>query len=84
MKQKKRYPFILDNCKINQSSCITYNEPNFNYTNNLSDMEASGFFLGVKNIHLKNLFIQLKLFQIMKKKKINFFNKDEVKNMVFQ
>ena len=38
-------------------------------------------FLGVKNIHLKNLFIQLKLFQTMKKK-INFFNKDEVKNMV--
>ena len=67
--KRKRYPFILDNCKIKQNSCITYYEPNFKYTNDLSDMEASGFFFGCEKIHLKNLFIQLKLFQTMKKKK---------------
>jgi hypothetical protein len=80
--KKKRYPFILDNCKINQNSCITYNEPNFNYTNNLSDMEASGFFFGCEKYSSKEFIHSIKIISDNEKKKINFFNKDEVKNMV--
>ena len=55
--KKTMYPFIFDNCKIKQKSCITYNMANFNYTNDLSDMEVSGFSLHVKNTQQKNLFI---------------------------
>ena len=43
---KKKYPFILDNCRLKQKSCITHHKPNYSYTDDLSDMEASGFFLG--------------------------------------
>ena len=28
--QEKKYPIIIDNCKIEQQSCITFNKENFN------------------------------------------------------
>ena len=80
--KKKSFPFILDNCKINQSSCITYGEPNFNYTNDLSDMEASGFFFGCEKYTSKEFIHSIKIISDNGKKKINFFNKEEVKNMI--
>ena len=67
--KKKRYPFILDNCKINQSSCITYGEPNFNYTNDLSDMEASGFFFGCEKYSSKEFIHSIKIISDNEKKK---------------
>ena len=57
--QDKKYPIIIDNCKIQQQSCITLIKKTFNYTNSLCDMESSGFFMVVKKYSIKkNSFVQ--------------------------
>jgi hypothetical protein len=45
-------------------------------------MEASGFFFGCEKYSSKEFIHSIKIISDNEKKKINFFNKDEVKNMV--
>ncbi|MBD23366.1 MAG: hypothetical protein CL572_06895 [Alphaproteobacteria bacterium] len=80
--KKKKYPFIVDNCQIKQESCVTYNKENFNYTNNLSDMEASGFFFGCEKYSTKEFIHSLKIISDNEKEKINFFDKNNINNLI--
>ena len=82
--QKKKYPFILDNCRLKQKSCITHHKPNYSYTDDLSDMEASGFFFGCEKYSSKEFIHSIKIVSDNEKKRINFFDEEEVKNIVLK
>ena len=82
--KKTIYPFIFDNCKIKQKSCITYNMANFNYTNDLSDMEVSGFFFACEKYSTKELIHSLKIISDNEKEKINFSDKEIINCLILK
>ena len=47
--------------------------PNFKYTNNVSDMEASGFFFACEKYSTKEFIYSIKIISDNEKKKIKFF-----------
>ena len=79
--QEKKYPIIIDNCKIEQQSCITFNKENFNYTKSLYDMEVSGFFFGCEKYTIKEFIHSIKIISDNENKKITFSNKEVIKNL---
>ena len=82
--KKNNYPFIIDNCGIEQESCITYNKENQNYTNDLSDMEASSFFYSCQKFSTKEFIHSLKIVSDNNEQKINFYDKEIINDLILK
>ena len=76
------FPYIIKNCSLDQNSCMTYSKENFIYTDNLSDMEASGFFMGAEKYSTKELIHVIKIISDNKDEKIDFSNKKKVYEII--
>ena len=78
----KYFPHIIKNCKLDQKSCITYSEQNFFYNDDLSDMEASGFFMAADKYSTKELIHSIKIISDNKEEKIDFSDKKKLYDII--
>jgi len=78
----KFFPHIIKNCNLNQHSCMTYSKENFAYTDDLSDMEAIGFFMGAEKYSTKELIHTIKIISDNKDLKIDFQDKKKVYEII--
>ncbi len=76
------FPHIIKNCNLNQNSCMTYSKQNFIYTNDLSDMEASGFFMSAEKYSTKEMISSIKIISDNKKERIDFSDKKKVYEII--
>merc|ERR1712164_4650 len=63
-------------------NCITFSKPNYNYSNILYDMEASGFFLAANKFSTKELIHSLKIVSDNESLSSQTFNKEEIKELI--
>ena len=78
----KFFPHIIKNCNLNQHSCMTYSKESFAYTDDLSDMEAFGFFMGAEKYSTRELIHTIKIISDNKDKKIDFLDKNKVYEII--
>lgn len=76
--QKKFFPYSPETEAIKSLDCITYDKPNFNYNDSLSDMELSGFFLAANKYSYKELIHSLKIISDNKLQSIDFKDKNKI------
>lgn len=80
--QKTFFTFIAD-FNIQSFECLTCDKENKNYSNNLFDMECSGFFESARKFSTRELIQSLKIISDNQKQSINFKNKEEVYELIF-
>ena len=78
----KYFPRIINNCNLDQKSCITYSEQNFFYNDDLSDMEASGFFMAADKYTTKELIHSIKIISDNEEQKIDFSDKNKLYDII--
>ena len=78
----KYFPHIIKNCNLEQKSCITYGEQNFFYNDDLSDMEASGFFMAADKYSTKELIHSIKIISDNEEEKIDFSDKKKLYDII--
>jgi len=78
----KFYPFFAEKINLLRVNCKTYDSPNYNYTENLTDMECSGFFFSANKYSTKELIHSIKIISDNKLGKINFKNKLEINQII--
>tara|TARA_X000001036_G_C20617312_1_gene781562 strand:- start:391 stop:1179 length:789 start_codon:yes stop_codon:yes gene_type:complete len=80
--QKSFFTFVGD-FDIQSFECLTCDNENKNYSNDLFDMECSGFFESAKRFSTKELIQSLKIVSDNQSKSINFKNKKEIYDLIF-
>ena len=84
MRLKRRYiPLYLIIAKLNKNHAL-HNKENFNYTNDLSDMEVSGFFFACEKYSTKELIHSIKIISDNEKEKINFSDKEIINCLILK
>lgn len=78
----KYYPLFIQETKIKCLECITFDKPNFDYTNKIHDMELSGFYYAASKFSTNELIHSFKIISDNEKKKISYKNKKEVENLM--
>ena len=73
---------FLKDVNISKENCITFSKPNYNYSNILYDMEASGFFLAANKFSTKELIHSLKIVSDNESLSSQTFNKEEIKELI--
>ncbi len=76
------YPFFLKNINLSKENCITFSKPNYNYSEILYDMEASGFFLAANKFSTKELIHSLKIVSDNESLHSQTFSKDQIKGLI--
>ncbi len=80
--EKCFYPFFLKDVNVPKENCITFSKPNYNYSNILYDMEASGFFLAANKFSTKELIHSLKIVSDNESLKFQNFSKGQIKSLI--
>ena len=63
-------------------NCNTYDKPNFKYTENLHDMEASGFFSSAGKLTYLELIQTLKIISDNKNMHVDFKKKEKISELI--
>ncbi len=79
---KSWYPSIVFNHTFKMLNCNTYDKPNFKYTENLHDMEASGFFSSAGKLTYLELIQTLKIISDNKNMHVDFKKKEKISELI--
>ena len=80
--KKSWYPSIVFNHDFKVMNCNTYDQPNFKYTKNIHDMEASGFYSSASKLSYFELIQSLKIISDNNNNKINYKEKEKISKLI--
>ena len=80
--KKSWYPSIVFNHDFKVMNCNTYDQPNFKYTKNIHDMEASGFYSSACKLSYFELIQSLKIISDNNNNKINYKEKEKISKLI--